>query len=52
MSTTEFHSEINVTIKAPVAMSSQKRQKIEFQSILRACRAVVTSSQGLNLFVL
>ena len=48
MSTTEFQEKIPVTIMTTVAVSSQKHQKIKFQSTLRACRVVVTSFQGLN----
>ena len=50
MSTTEFHEKIHVTIIAPVALSSQKRQKMKFRSTFTAFREAVTSFQGLKLF--
>ena len=50
MSTTEFHEKNHVTIIAPVALSSQKRQKMKFRSTFTAFREAVTSFQGLKLF--
>ena len=52
MSTAEFQKKKNhVAIMVPVAVSFQKRQKINFWSTLRAFRAAMTILQGLKLFV-